>query len=159
GETPNSMYRRISVAAARRLNEPALADKFYEYMLKGWLCPSSPVLANMGTTRGLPISCFGLTMGDSIDDIYGGIHEFAMMSKFGGGVGVCMNRVRHRNAPITGNGRAEGIVPWAKVLDAATVATKQGMVRKGASSVNLNVRHKDFGEFIRMRRATGDLNR
>lgn len=159
GETPDNMYRRVADAAACRLHKPDLANKFYEYMIKNWLCPASPVLSNMGTERALPISCFGVSVSDSIDGIYQSIHELAMLTKSGGGVGVCWSNVRGRGAKVKNNGTSEGIVPWMKVQDSATIATNQGGVRKGATSANLSVDHPDVHEFIRIRRPLGDANR
>jgi ribonucleoside-diphosphate reductase alpha chain len=159
GETPEMMYRRVANAAAARLKKPELADKFYLYMSNNWLCPATPVLSNMGTEKGLPISCYGISVPDSIDGIYTSVHELAMLSKGGGGVGVCLSPVRGRGKAVRGIGSSEGIIPWAKVIDSATIATSQGKVRKGASSVNLHVDHLDIEEFLRIRRPQGDQNR
>ena len=161
GENVFGMYRRVAHAAAVRVNRLDLEDKFYEAMAKNWLCPATPVAANMGTTRGLPISCFGLSVPDSVDGNYKSVHEMAMMSKHGGGVGVGMTRVRGRGEKIKAgaNGASEGVVPWAKVFDSATIATSQGNVRRGATSINLHVDHLDIEEFLRIRRQIGDINR
>lgn len=155
------MWLRVSRAAASRLNKPELAERFFDAFWKGWLGGATPVLANMGTERGLPISCFGATMPDSVDGIFKTVHELAMLSKHGGGVGIGMSRIRGRGAEIKQgkNGKSEGVVPWAKVVDSATIATSQGSVRRGASSVNLHVDHVDIKEFLRIRRQTGDVNR
>jgi len=60
GETPKKAYRRVAAAAAIRLKKPELENKFYKIIWNGWLGLASPVLSNMGTDRGLPISCFGV---------------------------------------------------------------------------------------------------
>jgi ribonucleoside-diphosphate reductase alpha chain len=161
GENVFDMYRRISSAAAKRINMPELEERFYEVLVNNWLCPATPVAANLGTDRGLPISCFGIDTPDSVDGIYKTVHEMAMLSKHGGGVGVGMSRIRGRGAKIKNgrNGASEGVVPWAKVFDSATIATSQGNVRRGASSVNLHVDHIDIEEFLRIRRQVGDVNR
>ena len=158
-ETPNHMYRRVAVSAAESLGKPELADKFFDIMWKGWLCPASPVLTNMGTKRGMPISCYGLSVPDSIDGIYQSCHELAVLTKGGGGVGMCLTNIRGRGVPIRNNGASEGVVPWAKVYDSAIVATSQGQIRRGAASVNLDVDHIDIEEFLRIRRPSGDVNR
>jgi len=155
------MYRRVARAAAFRISRQDLEDRFYDAMVKNWLCPATPVAANMGTDRGLPISCFGLTVPDSVDGIYKSVHEMAMLSKHGGGVGVGVSRIRGRGAKIKNgvNGQSEGVVPWLKVFDSATIATSQGNVRRGATSINLHVDHSDINEFLRIRRQVGDVNR
>ena len=161
GENVFDMYRRISKAAAVNVKRPDLEERFYDVLTKNWLCPATPIAANLGTDRGLPISCFGIDTPDSIDGIYKTVHEMAMLSKHGGGVGIGMSRIRGRGAKIKDgkNGVSEGIVPWAKVFDSATIATSQGNIRRGASSVNLHVDHVDIKEFLRIRRQVGDINR
>lgn len=159
GESIPEMYRRVARAAAQGLGRPDLEDQFFDVMWKGWLCPSSPVLSNLGTGRGLPISCFGVAPDDSVDSIFRKVHEQAMLSKNGGGVGIDLSQIRGRGKDITFNGRSDGVVPWAKVYDTATVSVSQGSTRRGASSVNLPIDHPDIEEFLRIRRPEGDPNR
>lgn len=160
-ETPIQMYRRVAKAAAFHLGEPEMEEKFFEYMWCGWLCPASPVLSNAGTKRGMPISCFGLQVEDSIVGIYDASTELGVMTKNGGGVGMGLSFIRGRGSDIAGgmNGQSEGVVPWAKRYDTDIVSTSQGGVRRGAASVNLDVRHTDIEEFLRIRRPKGDINR
>ena len=82
GETPRMMYRRVAEAAARYkgASRAVWAERFFDAMWKNWLCPASPVLSNMGTTRGLPISCNSIHVGDSVDNIFTKAHELAMLS-------------------------------------------------------------------------------
>lgn len=159
GETPVAMYRRVSKAAAARLRAPELESKFFDYIYKGWLCLATPVASNMGVSRGLPISCFSLSVPDSIDGIFKSVHELAIMSKNGGGVGFCASNIRGRGKRITGNGESEGVIPWLKIFDTTTVSVSQGSVRRGASAAYLDINHVDIDEFIRIRRPTGDANR
>jgi ribonucleoside-diphosphate reductase alpha chain len=160
-ETPRDMYVRVASSAAKYLGEPEMFNQFFDIMWKGWLCPASPVLSNTGTDRGLNISCFGVSVPDSIDGIYSSAHELAVMTKSGGGVGMNLSNIRGRGEPIRGgkNGYSEGVVPWAKIYDSAILATSQGGVRKGAASFNLHATHKDAKEFLRIRRPQGDINR
>ena len=69
GETPREAYIRVAKTVARRLYKPEMAETFFDYIWNGWLCLASPVLSNTGTDRGLPISCFGIDVADSIQDI------------------------------------------------------------------------------------------
>lgn len=160
-ETPRTMYWRVASAAADYFLErkQELGQKFFDAMWKNWLCPASPVLSNLGTDRGLPISCNSIHVGDSVDSIFNKAHELAMLSKNGAGVGIYLGDVRGRNAVIKGNGRSEGVIPWAKVYDSTTVSVSQGSTRRGASAIYLPIRHVDIEEFINMRRPTGDTNR
>jgi ribonucleoside-diphosphate reductase alpha chain len=157
-ETPKGMYSRVAKAAASYYSEN-YEDKFFEIMWKNWLCPSSPILSNMGTNRGLPISCNTVHVGDSLDSIFMKNYELAMLSKNGAGVGVFFGDIRGRGVGINGNGKSEGIIPWAKVMDQTTVSVSQGSTRRGASAIYLPIEHLDINEFINIRRPTGDVNR
>lgn len=159
GETPFDMYRRVADASASRLRRPELADRFFDIIWKGWLCLATPVAANMGTERGLPISCYSSRFGDSVDSIFKKQHELAMLSKNGGGVGVYFGHIRGRGAGIAGNGQSEGIIPWAKCIDTTTIAVSQGSTRRGATVIYLPIDHPDIEEFLQIRRPTGDINR
>ena len=159
GETPRKAYRRVAHAVAMRLNRPDLENKFFKYIWNGWIGLASPVLSNTGTDRGLPISCFGIDTPDSIRGIGLTNAELMRLTSYGGGVGISLSRIRGRGAHITGNGKSEGIVPWAKIYDSTIIATNQGSVRRGASSVNLDINHPDIHEFLQIRRPKGDANR
>ena len=152
-------YKRVSKFAARRLRRKDLQPFFYEAIVKNWLCLASPVLSNMGTERGMPISCFGIDVGDSIEGIADANSELMRLSSQGGGVGIGVSRIRGRGKPIRENGVSEGVVPWCKIYDSTILATNQGSVRRGAASVNLNIHHPDIEEFLGIRRPKGDVNR
>lgn len=152
-------FQRVSKASARRLKRKDLQPLFYEAMTKNWLCLASPVFSNMGTERGMPISCFGIDVDDSIEGIASSNSELMRLSSQGGGVGIGLSRIRGRGRAIKDNGVSEGVVPWAKIFDSTILATNQGSVRRGAASVNLNINHPDIEEFLGIRRPKGDVNR
>jgi ribonucleoside-diphosphate reductase alpha chain len=158
-ETPKDAYWRVCTTVAKRLDKPELATKFFDYIWKGWLCLASPVLSNTGTERGLPISCFGIDVADSIHDIGKKNLEMMLLAKHGGGVGIGINQIRPAGAKITGNGTSDGVVPFCKIYDSSILATNQGSVRRGAASVNLNIEHDDFIDWLEIREPKGDVNR
>lgn len=176
GETPRGMYRRVSKSAARYLfikahernldkiyglKQDEMEEVFFEAMWRNWLCPASPVLSNLGLERGLPISCYGNDVGDSVERIMECASELALLTKGGGGVGMNWNRIRPRGSKIKNgaNGTSEGIIPFAKIYDSTVNGISQGSTRRGAASGNLNIEHGDWHEFNRMRRPEGDINR
>jgi ribonucleoside-diphosphate reductase alpha chain len=159
GETPRDAYWRVASSVARRLYKPELAEIFFDYIWKGWLNLASPVLSNTGTDRGLPISCFGIDVGDSIHEIGSKNLEMMLLAKHGGGVGIGVNMIRPAGAKITGNGTSDGVVPFCKIYDSTILATNQGSVRRGAASVNINIEHDDFPEWLEIREPKGDVNR
>ena len=159
GETPKDAYWRVANTVARRLYKPELAEKFFNYIWDGWLCLASPVLSNTGTDRGLPISCFGIDVADSIQDIGQKNLEMMLLAKHGGGVGIGVNQIRPAGSRITGNGTSDGVVPFCKIYDSTILATNQGSVRRGAASVNMNIEHGDFDQWVEIREPKGDVNR
>ena len=159
GETPREAYRRVAKTVAQRLQKPEMEETFFDYIWKGWLCLASPVLSNTGTERGLPISCFGIDVADSILDIGNKNLEMMLLAKHGGGVGIGINQIRPAGAKITGNGTSDGTVPFCKIYDSSILATNQGAVRRGAASVNLNIDHADWEDWLEIREPKGDVNR
>lgn len=159
GETPKDAYWRVATTVARRLSKPELSSKFFDYIWRGWLCLATPVLSNTGTERGLPISCFGVDVADSILDIGQKNLEMMLLAKHGGGVGIGINQIRPAGANITGNGTSDGVVPFIKMYDSTILATNQGAVRRGAASVNMNIEHDDFWDWLEIREPKGDVNR
>ena len=159
GETPKDAYWRVATTVAKRLDKPELASKFFDYIWKGWLNLASPVLSNTGTERGLPISCFGIDVADSIYDIGNKNLELMLLAKHGGGVGTGINQIRPAGSKITGNGTSDGVLPFAKIFDSTILATSQGSVRRGAASVNIDIEHGDFWEWLEIREPKGDVNR
>jgi len=159
GETPKDAYWRVATTVANRLKKPEMADKFMKYIWNGWLNLASPVLSNTGTERGLPISCFGIDVADSINDIGQKNLELMLLAKHGGGVGICHNQIRPAGADITDNGTSDGVVPFIKINDSTILATNQGAVRRGAASTNLSIEHEDFWEWLEIREPKGDINR
>jgi ribonucleoside-diphosphate reductase alpha chain len=159
GEKPKDAYWRVCTTIAKRLGKPELASKFFDYVYKGWLNLATPVLSNTGTERGLPISCFGIDVADSIHDIGSKNLEMMLLAKHGGGVGIGINMIRPAGATIKGNGTSDGVVPFCKIYDSTILATSQGSVRRGAASVNIDIEHSDFWEWLEIREPKGDVNR
>ena len=159
GETPKDAYWRVASRVAQRLGKPQLASKFFDYIWRGWMNLATPVLSNTGTDRGLPISCFGIDVADSIADIGSKNLEMMLLAKHGGGVGIGINMIRPAGSKISQNGTSDGVVPFAKIYDSTILATNQGSVRRGASSVNLNIEHADFDDWLEIREPKGDVNR
>ena len=158
-ETPIGMYKRVAKAAAKQYNDVNIENKFFNYMWKGWLCPSTPVAANMGTNRALPISCFSSYVPDNLYDIFSTVQEAAMMSKYGGGTSIHLKDLRPAKSAISKGGTSSGVISWLKVFDSMIASTSQGATRRGALASYLPVEHPDIHDFLRVRRPEGDHNR
>ena len=151
GETLEGAIDRITSAAARRLYKPELKDAFKEMIVKGWISFSSPVWANMGTQRGLPISCFNVHVPDSIEGITHKMGEVIMQTKIGGGTSGYFGELRHRGTAVTDNGKSSGSVSFMKLFDTAMDVVSQGGVRRGAFAAYLDIDHDDIEEFLQIR--------
>lgn len=102
------------------------ADKLYDYIAKGYISLSSPIWANYGNTRGLPVSCFGSHFGDSIPEILSANAEVGQMSKMGGGTSGFFGDIRHRGSAVTGNGKTSGSVHFMELTSKVTEVISQG---------------------------------
>jgi len=151
GETVEGAIERITSAAAKRLYKPELKEAFKEMITKGWISFSSPVWANMGTQRGLPISCFNVHVPDSIEGITHKMGEVIMQTKIGGGTSGYFSELRHRGTAVTDNGKSSGAVSFMKLFDTAMDVVSQGGVRRGAFAAYLDIDHEDVEEFLQIR--------
>ena len=151
GETLEGAIDRITEAAAKRLYKPELKEAFKEMIVKGWISFSSPVWANMGTQRGLPISCFNVHVPDSIEGITHKMGEVIMQTKIGGGTSGYFGELRHRGTAVTDNGKSSGSVSFMKLFDTSMDVVSQGGVRRGAFAAYLDIDHDDIEEFLQIR--------
>ena len=148
GVTPEQRIRDISDNAESILGIEGFSDKFYDYMSKGYYSLSSPVWANFGEERGLPISCYSVDIQDNMGDIMRAVGEIGMMSKLGGGTGGFFGKLRPRGAEIKDNGESSGAVHFMELFDALMDVASQGKVRRGSFSPYLPIEHEDIDEFL-----------
>lgn len=149
GETPRAMFERVAKAASTINLDESLYEDLFHCLWNGWIGLASPVAANFGTSRALPISCYSVHLSDSVSSIYSHLKEVAQLSKNGGGVGIYMGDVRPAGAPISGGGKSTGIVPWAQQYDLCARVVSQGGVRRGSFAVYLPIDHPDVPELLR----------
>ena len=145
-----SVYTRISKHAAAYTDNPAhWAPKFYDLFWKGWLAASTPVLSNMGTGFGMPVSCSGSVVSDSIHGFYTAQVEAAMLSKNGFGTSSYLGGIRPRGSSITGiAGGASGVLPVFKDFVQLSRNVSQGSQRRGAWAGYIEIDHPDFYELV-----------
>ena len=148
GVSPEERIRFIANKAEEILGFEGFADKFYGYMEKGFYSLSSPIWANFGIRKGLPISCFGGHVEDSMSAILYSQAEAGMMSKYGGGTSGYFGEVRPRGAAITDNGFSSGSVHFLQLFDTIVDVVSQGSTRKGHYAPYLNIDHGDIDEFL-----------
>ena len=144
---PKEQYQRIANTLAAHTPDPAVwKDKFFDIMWKGWLSPSTPILANCGTTRGLPVSCAGSYFPDSIDGIYRAKHETAILTKYGFGTAGYLGDIRPRGSQISAGGKSVGVMPVIMGMQADMEYVAQGTARRGSWAGYLPISHGDFHE-------------
>lgn len=148
GQTPEARIIEIAEKAQEYLGFPGFANKFYDYMGKGYFSLSSPVWANYGIERGLPVSCFGSYIEDDIGSILYTHAENGMLMKGGGGTSGYFGELRHRGAPITNSGESNGSVHFMQMFDTLANVISQGNVRRGYFSAYLPIEHPDADEFL-----------
>ncbi|PVD51566.1 ribonucleoside-diphosphate reductase subunit alpha [Terrimonas sp.] len=148
GETVEGAIERICSAAAQRLYKPELKEAFKEMVERGWMSLSSPIWANMGTERGLPISCFNVHVPDYIEGITHKLGEVIMQTKLGGGTSAYFGALRERGSAVTDNGKSSGAVSFMRLFDTAMDTISQGGVRRGAFAAYMDIDHGDIEEFL-----------
>lgn len=148
GEEPLERIKVIAEHAEKLLGIKGFAEKFYDYMGKGWYSLSSPIWANFGKKRGLPVSCFGSNVGDSVESILFTQVEVGEMSKMGGGTSGYFGNIRGRGSKITDNGHAPGSVHFLNLFECVVDNISQGSTRRGRFSPYLPIEHPDIMEFL-----------
>ena len=157
GESFQDLFARV---ASYYGDNQKHSQRLYDYISQLWFMPSTPVLSNGGTGRGLPISCFLNEASDSLGGIVDLWTENVWLASKGGGIGSYWGNLRSIGEPIGGVGKTSGIVPFIRVMDSLTLAISQGSLRRGSAAVYLPIDHPEIEEFIEIRRPTGgDPNR
>ena len=157
GESFQDLFARVAMHFA---DDSAHAQRLYDYISNLWFMPSTPILSNGGTTRGLPISCFLNEASDSLDGILNLWNENVWLAAKGGGIGSYWGNLRSIGERVGANGKTSGIIPFIRVMDSLTLAISQGSLRRGSAAIYLPIDHPEIEEFIEIRRPTGgDPNR
>lgn len=151
GETAEQRIRDMAEAAEKYLKFEGFADKFEDYLQKGYYSISSPIWANFGRKRGLPISCFGSYVGDTMEDIMDKVSEVALMTKHGGGTSAYFGKLRSRGTPISSGGESTGSVHFMELYDKLMEVVSQGNVRRGSFAAYLPIDHPDIEEFLKIK--------
>jgi ribonucleoside-diphosphate reductase alpha chain len=120
--------------------------KFYEVIWNGWLSPSTPTLANLGTNKGMPVACSGQYIGDSVADFYAELLDTAVLTKNGFGTSGYLGDIRPRGSQIATGGTASGVLPVFQTYVDAMKRVTQGVARRGAWAGYLPIDHPDFHE-------------
>ena len=151
GVTTEERVREIAERAEEILDEDGFADKFYDYMSRGYYSLASPVWSNFGLDRGLPISCFGSHIEDTIESILYTQAEVGQMTKHGGGTSGYFGELRPRGAPITNNGKSNGSYSFTELFDTEITVISQGATRRGQFAGYIDIEHDDLDEWLNIK--------
>lgn len=152
GETAEQRIEDIADRAQSILGQAGFAEKFKQYMYRGFYSLSSPIWSNFGRTRGLPISCFGSYIKDTLSHITGyKLSEVSMMTKYGGGTSAYFGDVRPRGTDISSGGQSTGSVHFMELYDKLMGVVSQGNVRRGSFAAYLPIDHGDIEEFLKIK--------
>ena len=149
--TAEERVREIAKAAEKILDKEGFADKFYDYMSRGFYSLSSPVWSNFGTKKGLPISCNGVFIEDSVESILSKVGEVGIQTKMGAGTSAYLGAIRSRGTEIKSGGKADGPVHYANMFETTVDIISQGNVRRGSMAVYLDIDSPDIMEFLECR--------
>ena len=149
--TAEERVREIAKTAENILDKEGFADKFYDYMSRGFYSLSSPVWSNFGTKKGLPISCNGVFIEDSVESILSKVGEVGMQTKMGAGTSAYLGAIRPRGTEIKSGGKADGPVHYANMFETTVDIISQGNVRRGSMAVYLDIDSTDIMEFLECR--------
>lgn len=148
GMTVQQRYRQIADAAENILKIPGFSDKFYNYLAKGYYSLSSPIIANFGLKRALPISCFGSYISDDLNSIFDTVSEVAMMNKLGGGTSGYFGAIRARGSEITAGGKSNGSFSFLQIFDKVVSVVNQNGIRRGMFAGYMDIDHADIEEWV-----------
>lgn len=139
---------QISATAAKHAPKDGTNwyEKFFNVIWNGWLSPSTPTLANLGTTKGMPVACSGQYIGDSVADFYSELLDTAVLTKNGFGTSGYLGDIRPRGSQISAGGTASGVLPVFQTYVDAMKRVTQGVARRGAWAGYLPIDHPDFYE-------------
>lgn len=152
GVEPEQRIRQIAERAEQLLQEPGFADKFEEYMKRGFYSLATPIWTNFGENRGFPISCFNSgAVPDTMEGILYKAAEVGIQTKNGGGTSAFFGKLRSRGSDISVGGTSSGPVHFMEIYNSISNVTTQGAARRGAFAAYLPVEHPDILEFLKIR--------
>jgi ribonucleoside-diphosphate reductase alpha chain len=150
-ETAEQRINDIAKTAEKILGQKGFAKKFEDYMHRGFYSLASPIWSNFGRKRGLPISCFGSFVPDTMEGIMEKVSEVAVMTKHGGGTSAYFGELRNRGANISSGGESTGSVHFMELFDKLMNVVSQGNVRRGSFASYLPIDHGDIEEFLKIK--------
>lgn len=151
GKQPEDRIKEIAQNAEQILNIKGFADKFEDYVSRGFYSLSTPVWNNFGNKRGLPVSCFNSHISDTMQSILYKVAEVGMMSKLGGGTSGFFGDLRPRGAKISVGGESSGPIHFMELFDKVADVVSQGSARRGSFAAYIPIEHPDIEEFLQIR--------
>ena len=151
GQSAEERISEIAINAENLLGISGFAEKFTDYMSRGFYSLSTPVWVNFGNERGLPVSCFNSHVSDTMESILDKASEVGIMSKMGGGTSGFFGELRARGEKISVGGESSGPIHFMEIFDKIAEVVSQGSARRGSFAAYLPVENNDIEEFLQIR--------
>ena len=160
-ETPQAFYMRVAMGLCFNEDNPQeRAKALYDVYSQHLASPSTPTLFNSGTKHNQLSSCYLSEIHDSVDGIFDGLWQEARKSKYAGGLGFHVSKIRATGSHIKGtNGTSSGLIPWLKIYNDMLVACDQAGKRRGSGCAYLEPWHLDVVDFVDLRKVGGEERR
>lgn len=159
-ELPQEMFLAIALLIEQNEDKATRLTQVkdtYQKLADRKISLATPLLMNLRRPNGNLSSCFITVMDDNRDSIFYVIDQISAISKFGGGVGVNISRVRCKGSRIKGiKNSSGGVIPWIRIINDTAIAVNQQGKRKGAVTVSLDIWHMDIENFLELRTENGD---
>lgn len=155
-ERPQHLWMRVALGLWPQ--DLPKAFETYELLSHKLYTHATPTLFNAGTKRPQLSSCYLLSMkDDSIRGIYDTLQDCALISQYGGGIGIHASMIRAHGSLIKGTGGvSNGIVPMLRVFNnTARYVDQGGGKRNGSFAIYLEPWHADVQEFLELKKNTG----
>ena len=154
-ERPQHLYMRVAIAIHRESRNIDRVIETYDFMSQGYFTHATPTLFNAGTLCQQMSSCFLLSVDDDMSSITKCWGNCAMISKFSGGIGLCLTNIRASGAYIKSTQGYSNGLKVTGVYDAICNYANQGGRRPGSNAVYIEPWHADVSYFIELKKNTG----
>lgn len=140
-----------------KMNRLSFTKEVYDALSQRKLSLATPWLSNLRADKNIS-SCFIIQVDDDMESIADNWKNAAMISKFGGGLGIDMSKIRAKGARIDMvENASKGITSWAKIFNDIAVAVDQSGKRSGAFTIHTPIWHRDIEDFLELQTENGDL--
>ena len=154
-ETPQYLWLRVALGIHGSRFDKVVET--YNLLSQKFFTHATPTLFNAGTKHPQLSSCFLLSTGDSIEEIFKTVGDCAKISKWAGGIGLSVSDIRAKDSKIRGTGgKTSDIVKMLRIYNDTALYVNQGGKRAGSFAMYMEPWHADIYSFLEAMRNNGD---